>query len=559
MIRTIFARLFKQSSILRFLVIPAVFLSVAGLIGGLALLTQRKPVLASVTPSIGEPGEVIVLKGKHFGNERGDGWVEIGGDRLSGSAFIDWTDTTIMAMLPPTVEDGLVYVHRHTGRSNPLIFANRSSIPIAAKTGSDLGGPEIESFSAATAEIGKTLTIRGKNFGIARNNASVLFTWQTDPSIPLSTGAAKTDQTHIACADHDFDYESWSDQEIRVRVPDGASSGAVFIQTDHGASNALPVQIVNQPGTKRYVNRRTYVLALQIDISSVSASEGNMLFVHVPMPLETASQRGVEITASSPEPYMNQRRGTILHQLENLKTGKNESITHSFLLTNYGVATRVDADRVQPYSDTRSPLYLMYTNPDRIVPSDNADIAFLAAEITGKEKNPWRKARLIYDWIAANITGETVPSPDRPVTEALTSRKGDAYDAAILFCAIARASGVPAIPVAGILVDSQQNSRIHWWAEFYLESFGWIPLDPGIGAGMVAAPEQAAPGWYFGNLDANHIAFSRGWTDQKPMTPKSRIVYKPRSFAFQPVWEESGGNIRSYASFWGTPRVTGVY
>ena len=65
--------------------------------------------------------------------------------------------------------------------------------------------------------------------------------------------------------------------------------------------------------------------------------------------------------------------------------------------------------------------------------------------------------------------------------------------------------------------------------------------------------------WYFGNLDANHIAFSRGWTDQKPMAPKSRVVYKPRSFAFQPVWEESGGNIKGYTSFWDDPKVTGVY
>ena len=152
-----------------------------------------------------------------------------------------------------------------------------------------------------------------------------------------------------------------------------------------------------------------------------------------------------------------------------------------------------------------------------------------------------------------------VKNPDRMAVEALKTGSGDAYDMAILFCALARASGVPAIPVAGIVVDAERESRVHWWAEFYLEGFGWVPADPGLAQGLPFRLRDDAREWYFGNLDASHIAFSRGWVDQKPMTSKGRIVYKPRSFAFQPVWEESGGNIKSYTSFWADPKVTGIY
>jgi len=343
-------------------------------------------------------------------------------------------------------------------------------------------------------------------------------------------------------------------------VPDGACSGNVTVRTDRGTSNALPVKIASPCGTKHYTNRRTYVLSLDVDISGISASEGNMLFLRVPVPEETPSQRGVEVTASSPKPYMDNYRGTILHQLDNLKTGKNEKISHSFLLAAYETDTAINPDQVKPWQDTERPLYILNTSPDALIPSDDQDLILKAAAIAGKEKNPYLKARLIYDWLTANIRYAPNTNPDRSIKEALATKTGDAFDTALLFCTLARASGIPSIPVAGILVDADRNSRVHWWAEFYLEGFGWVPVDPGLGAGMPGSFRGSdSRDWYFGNLDAYHIAFSRGWTDQKPMTPKSRIVYKPRSFAFQPVWEESGGNIRSYTSFWGEPKVTGVY
>ena len=559
MIRTFIIRFLRKSSLLRFLAIPVFFVIFALTFSGIVALAHRKPVLERLTPAIGEPGEVLVIHGKHFGAEQDDNWIEISGNRLTSSSYINWTDTTIMATIPALVDDGLVYICSHNGKSNALMFTNRNNIPIAAHDNSEAGIPVIASVDSDNVETGKTMVISGKNFGITRNNSEVLFAWQLDKAIPAAA-ATKTEEMSVACSEKDFDYESWSDQELRIRVPDGAISGDVYIKTERGLSNPIPIQIANQPGTKKYTNRKTFVLSMQVNISGISASDGNMLFLRIPLPESTASQRNMKITASSPEPFMQNYKGTILHQLENLKTGRSENITHSLLLTNYAVSTAINPALVKPYSEEKSALYLAYTAPDKIVPSDDRNIIQKAADITGEETNPYKKARLLYDWVTGNIKYEEAKNPDRPVTDALSKKTGDAYDMAILFCAMARAQGIPAIPVAGIIVDAQRNSRVHWWSEFYLESFGWVPVDPGLGIGKpFALHEENSLNWYFGNLDAWHIAFSRGWTDQKSMTPKSRIVYKPRSFAFQPIWEESGGNIRSYTSFWGEPKVTGVY
>lgn len=550
MIRTIIQRLFQRSPLLRLLVIPLLFLFFVILGAGIARLATKAPVLTTLSPAIGEPGEVMVIQGRHFGKERLDGWIEIGGSRLTDSAYISWTDTVIMATLPPTVDDGLVYVANRFGKSAPLIFANKNNIPVAAQVNVNLGLPVIESLDIDKVQIGKQLVITGRNFGITRNKSLVLFSWQVDPALPV-TAVSPSDQPNIACSDHDFDYALWSDQELRVQVPDGATSGNVCVQTDQGLSNALSVQVTGQCGTKKFPNRHTFVLSLEVDISGVSAAEGNMLFLRVPMPEETASQRGVQVTAVQPKPYMDNYRGNILHQLENLKSGRSETISHSFLLVNHGITTSINPALVQSYADVKSPLYLMYTAADPVVLSDNQEIILQAAKITGAERNPYLKAKLIYSWVSATIKPASGLKPDRSVLDALKTLSGDSYDRALLFCALARASGIPAIEDAGILVDARQNSEVHWWAEFYLENFGWVPVDPGL--------EDSGSTTWFGTIDSDHIAFSRGWTEQKPMTAKSKIVYKPHSFAFQPIWEESGGNIKGYTSFWADPKVTGVY
>jgi hypothetical protein len=558
MIKTLLVRLFQRSPLLRFLVLPVLFGIFILFVSAFTVIIHNRPVLQSLSPSVANPGELLVIQGRHFGKKQGDSWIEIAGNRISGNAFLKWTNTTIMLTVPLTVDDGLVYVVNRYGRSNPLVFANRNDIPVAARVNADLSLPVITSFDSTEIQTGKRVVISGKNFGISRNKSEVLFSWQKDQAIPRS--GAQESLSSIACSDHDFDYELWSDQELRIRIPDGAESGNEYVKTERGLSNPMPIQIVDPAGTKTFTNRRTFIMSLQVDITDISASSGNMLYLHIPLPEISASQRSVDVTASEPKPFMDDFHGALLHQLENIRAGQNEHISHSILMTNYDLQTTINPALVKPWADVESPLYLMYTAPDRIIPSGTNEIVLTASTIAGKETNPYLEAKNIYSWLLSNITYTAQDKPDRPVLDALSSRTGDAYDMAILFTALARASGIPAIPVAGVIVDAQRNSRLHWWSEFYLENFGWVPVDPGLAAeNKAGAATQGTTDPNFGNLDANHIAFSRGWTEVKPMSPKSRIVYKPRSWAFQPIWEESAGNIKGYTSFWSDPKITGFY
>ena len=144
----------------------------------------------------------------------------------------------------------------------------------------------------------------------------------------------------------------------------------------------------------------------------------------------------------------------------------------------------------------------------------------------------------------------------------VTLLQGDAYDFAIIFTALCRAAGIPAIPISGILVDNTKAVQNHWWTEIYLENFGWMPVDISLAAGLPFAdvPEvESLRDFYFGNLDYHHVAFSRGWNKVSPTIINNKTVYRPKTYGLQSIWEEATTGTINYSSFWNDPVILGIY
>lgn len=554
--------LLLSSGIARVLCIPILFIIFISAATIISKLTAKSPELIRINPPVSAKGEVVAIEGNGFGKEQGDQWIEISGVRISSSSYISWDDNKILFIIPENYEDGLIRVCSRDRQSNMLVFARRENIPEEAKTVNTGNIPVIQSLDASQKEIGKILVISGLNFGITRGNSGVLFTKTqenysgavSDKGIP-STPLIMQEET-------DFGYDFWSDQEIRVRVPDGASSGPIYVKTERGMSSPVNLRIADMPGTKRFENQRLYVISENVDISGITAGNGSKLFLRIPLPVTTASQQNMKIRESSPPPYMENYRGTILHQFENLKTGGSINVNHTIVLTNSDIITTMNVQRIKQY-DTSSPVYKTFTEADDLIPAHTEEIKKILAQIPGAgNQNPYRKAKAIYDWILENIKYRLVTDKNKLPVSSLVSGEGDVYDMTIIFCALARTAGIPALPSAGVIVDMQQETIPHWWAEFYIENFGWVPVDLGMAMGIPYESEHngiESKVWYFGNIDGNRISFSRGWIHQIPMITNGKTVSTPRSFAFQKVWEESNENLTSYASLWTIPKLIGVY
>jgi hypothetical protein len=168
---------------------------------------------------------------------------------------------------------------------------------------------------------------------------------------------------------------------------------------------------------------------------------------------------------------------------------------------------------------------------------------------------------------------DTLPAGTNVLT-ALEEKQSDPYTTALLFTAMARAAGIPCIPLAGVLIDRNGNAFRHYWAEFWINGFGWLPVDPVMGSGAVIIEEIPNPrvqtqeenltgqdlaNFYFGNTDNKRIAFSRGELVLSQMENYGRLVSHTQSYSLQNIWEEASGGLESYSSFWGDITISGIY
>ena len=518
---------------------------------------KKMPVLVSINPQIGAPGDIMVITGNNFGNSRGSSFVEIGGSKLTSSCYLDWNDSEIKVIIPSNVQDGLVFVSTNE-KSNQLFFANENDIPSPVRPDPKKSIPIISALSKNAASVGEVISIEGSNYGNSRGESAVFFTANHETN-------DVTQDNFISASDLDFDYELWSDTEIKVRIPDGAKTGSCYVKTDKGESNRISLSVPQNIGQKKYSNKHTFVVQLTQDIANaVSTDENSTITLRVPRPALFSSQPKIELSECNPTPILENFKNTIVHQIQ-LSSAEHSRVkfSHNFIITVYSVSTEINARKVKPFSETERKLFKTYTVADKCIPSTDSEIVSIAKNVVGKENNPYAKAKLLYNYLVENYKILQNPRTENAeIKKMLESKTGDAYDFAILYTALLRASGVPAIPMSGILVDTNSKSKNHWWTEFYIEGLGWIPVDAALGAGLHFLPfvaQSDAKAFYFGNLDSQHIAFSRGWNEIKSVTVNSSTVYKPRFYALQSIWEESTSSAVSYSSLWNNPSVLGIY
>ena len=503
-------------------------------------------------------GEVITLTGSNFGDSRDESYVTIAGTAPTSSSYYQWQDDVIMVRVPESGESGLVYVHVGGKRSNGVLFSNSAAVPRPVE-GEDFGlEPRITAVSPQMGAPGSIITITGNNFGISRENAGVFFSWDFEAS--SFNPYAVLNPEFIEVSEAEFGYESWSMREIRVRVPDGAVSGNLEIRTPHGKSRPVYFDVSGRPGMKTFRDKLSYTISYSVDVRILEAARPNTLYLWLPVPVTSPSQRNVTLISRSIEPFVENHRGVSLFKLDNLQAGANQTINLSFNVEVYAQETSI---RPLSIRQEDSPIHTAYTQSSSLIPSDNAEIRTIVNTITGREQNPYVKARQIYDWLLANMQiTQNLSSPVTGIAAALQQRQADPYNTALLFTAMARAARIPCIPVAGVLVNRSGQTIRHYWAEFWIDGFGWLPVDPAMGAGAVPysyITKQDMVNYYFGNLDNQRIAFSRGEINLSQIENRGRLVFHTQSYSLQNIWEEAGGGIESYSSLWGDIIIDGIY
>lgn len=112
------------------------------------------------------------------------------------------------------------------------------------------------------------------------------------------------------------------------------------------------------------------------------------------------------------------------------------------------------------------------------VQSDDPRIVAKAKEIVGDERNAYLAASRLCSWVHANLRKQYSAALSNAL-DVLDTMEGDCTEHSVLFVALARAAGIPAREVAGLVYTAPEKKPgfyFHQWASVYVGE--WIDMDP---------------------------------------------------------------------------------
>ncbi len=544
-----------------------IFLFLLGLLFTVIALSNPDPVITSIHPQVAFPGERLEIRGENFGKQREYGYVSISGVRATASHYLEWTDSNIRMVIPPEINSGLIYVHTKAGRSDGIFFTNEASLPeIPDKKTQATNNPAIISVSPSGAAIGSRIRITGKNFGIYKEQCSVIFPLNSENgSGELMAGYSE--------------FESWKEDEIILPVPPGAKSGLIKVKTNNKESEPFPFSIPTPGGTILYSEQADYHINMVWRIDSALLLHSwepfgtppriatemifnaaplleqkkrfplslpqaqNNLYFWLPLLQKVPSQTGIDIETPSLTPYLEMPEA-FLYKIENLSSNDFYTFEMKSSVNRYTIETRINTDNIPTHYNKGDPNYYQYVVPDQFVPSDHPDIkAAVGQAIT--YKTPYYRSMQMYEYIRNTLEFDPHAGM-RSAIKTLNNKTGGSFGYASLFTAMERYAGIPSRIVGGALRLSNGTWASHFWSEFYLTGVGWIPVDPALGdnAYGITSTDKL---YYFGNLDNKRITLSKGILNTKVMGARNNLLIIPdKGCSLQSVYCEYNGDLLDF-------------
>jgi hypothetical protein len=298
---------------------------------------------------------------------------------------------------------------------------------------------------------------------------------------------------------------------------------------------------VNTPGPASgspFINPIHYTAVATYDVPRNLLPAAGILKIWQPVPIITDYQTEVAMISVTPAAYvvnpatLNGNLGNIYLEVPLADLTGNLQIEIRFEFTHYEQRyTMIDPDNAGSY-DTSSALYQEFTASRKNI-LITPEIADRARQIVGAEQNPYRAARMIYDHIVDNLTYSHMPygaieSLNIPVSVYVHEQGyGDCGAQSIYFAALCASLGIPARAAGGYQLFPGMEGA-HFWAEFYLPNYGWIPVDTSVAQIANYLPEltplqkQAYKDYLFGSMDPYR------WVIQKdvdlPFSPPSTEI-----------------------------------
>jgi len=177
--------------------------------------------------------------------------------------------------------------------------------------------------------------------------------------------------------------------------------------------------------------------------------------------------------------FLNDSSGNKYLHWNNLKIDEEQtfSLELDYYVLSFNIHYLINSSIVENY-DMSSETYKKYVEPEELIEANNSTIISLAYHLTNNVDSWHEKAVTIYNFVHRHMHYEE-QEEERGALWALENGAGDCSEYSYLFVALCRAAGIPARIQAGFAFHrpSETLEDGHMWAEYYIENYGWVPVD----------------------------------------------------------------------------------
>lgn len=135
---------------------------------------------------------------------------------------------------------------------------------------------------------------------------------------------------------------------------------------------------------------------------------------------------------------------------------------------------RADINELTDFQE-KAQVHQEFLKPSAYIQCDNQEIIKQAKKITGNEKSAIIRAKKLVSAVHQMLRKVATPSMPSAI-DVLKTKEGDCNEHAVLFTALARASGIPTKIYVGLVNLEGDAYFYHAWCAVYLGK--WVPVDP---------------------------------------------------------------------------------
>ena len=263
------------------------------------------------------------------------------------------------------------------------------------------------------------------------------------------------------------------------------------------------------------VNERKFDFTYSFEIEPIPAGTGPVdVFVPLAKSDEHQEILVTEINASIPGEERKETRfgNSFWHGHLAKSDGKPITVTVQYSAIRKRFAREVmEANEGATYSAKEKAELAEYLKPDVLVPVSGELIDKIRKDVPVTGSSPQQRAKAIYDYVVDTMEYKKVGTGwgNGDTAWACSQRYGNCTDFHSLFISLARAEGIPARFEIGFSIPEDKESGdiggYHCWAEFYLPTVGWVPIDASEAKKNLAKREL-----FFGTHPADRIQFTMG-------------------------------------------------